>query len=547
MKLDDLLRAIVVVFLLDNVGRCDELARGGVYSITEIRFEGSQYNPTDAPARDVEFWVLFRHSSGSPEHRLYGYWDGDGKGGERGNVFYVRFCPTKVGRWNLVKVASNDDKLSGQKEGDYVTATAPNHPGFWLVDRQSSGRRWYMRSDGSHPYIIGNTHYSFLSGYREGGKLSGNRIEDDIAGNAAYFQKLRFGISGDRYPNPRHKPFIDEGGQITEAGDYSHRPSANWFHDRVDAAVKASYERDLIADIILAGPDTESSRSTLRARHNGGDPEPFLKYMAARYGSFPNVWFCLCNEYEIKEPAYTEEEMARMGQLLRKYLPFETTPVSAHSHPETLWSEKFDRLPAWHDHHIIQKKLRNIAPAADIIQNVYRNKDGDGPRNKPTINDELSYQGKGDKHSERDTIESHLGAFLGGGYGSTGYKPANKEGHYFWGKFRADEHTAADNLQWLSRVIAENITFWKMQPGAGIFENLDDGFRGMAWDGDEYVLGTNKQRRGIVANLPAGHWTIEQHDIIDKTSKVLSSDAQGKFTFDSPKSRAVLFHLKKND
>jgi hypothetical protein len=265
--------------------------------------------------------------------------------------------------------------------------------------------------------------------------------------------------------------------------------------------------------------------------------------MAARYGSFPNVWFCLCNEYEIKSPTYTEEELARVGQIHRTYLPYASTPVSVHSHPRTLWSAKFDKLPPWYDHLIIQKKLRHIAPAADVIQKVWKNSGGE-PREKPVVNDELSYEGKGDDHSEGDTIESHLGAFLGGGYGTTGEKPGNKEGQYFKGDFDAGEHSAADNLKWLREAIDESIAFWNMSPDTDIFENIDDGFRGMAWPGREYVLGTNKRRRGIVAKLPDGEWTVTQHDVIQKKSRVLSRNAKGTYTFDSPASRAVLFHFK---
>jgi hypothetical protein len=526
---------------------CKEFAQGKVYDVIELSFAGPQLGPTDIPARDIEFSVLFRHESGAPEFELHGFWDGDGKGGPRGNVFRVRFCPTKEGRWNLAEVVSNTDELIEQHEGDHVTATASDHPGLWIVDDESNGRRWYKRSDGSHPYIIGNTHYSFLSGYMKGGKPSGNDIAADIRANASFFKKLRFGISGDWYPDPHHKPFFDDRGQATDWGDFSHRPNPDWFHHRVDVAVKFAHEHDLIADIILAGPDQEWSRSTLRAGGYGGHPKPFLKYMAARYGSFPNVWFCLCNEYEIRTPTYSEAELTRFGQILREYLPFESTPVSVHSTPRTLWSAKFDKLPAWHDHQIIQKKLRKIAPAADVIQQVWDGTAGESPRNKPTVNDELSYQGEGDDHSEGDTIESHLGAFLGGGYGTTGYKPGNKEGHYFWGKFDPEEHTAADNLKWLSDVITENISFWKMAPDTQIFENLDDGFRGMAWEGNEYVLGTNKEHRNIVARLPDGDWTIQQHDVIAKTSRVLSSNARGEFAFDAPPSRAVLFHFKRNN
>jgi hypothetical protein len=103
---------------------CKELARGGVYSVIELSFEGPQLGPTDIPARDIEFSVLFRHESGGPEFEVHGFWDGDGKGGPRGDVFRVRFCPTKEGRWILANVGANDDKLVEQHEGDFVSATA---------------------------------------------------------------------------------------------------------------------------------------------------------------------------------------------------------------------------------------------------------------------------------------------------------------------------------------------------------------------------------------------------------------------------------------
>ncbi|MFZ5832779.1 MAG: DUF4038 domain-containing protein, partial [Planctomycetota bacterium] len=467
----------------------------------------------------------------------------DGKGGPAGNVFIVRFTPTLPGRWELAEVNSNRKELSGQKQGTFVTAADAKHPGFWIVDAESPGQRWYRRSDGSHQYIFGNTQYSFLSGYENGGKPSGNDIVADIEGNAKFFKKLRFAPHGDLYPHPTDKPFFDDQGRPTDMGDFGHRPNPEWFRKRVDAAVQTAYGKDLIADLILAGPDDETSRSTLRASHNGGDPTPFLKYIAARYGSYPNVWICLCNEYEIRTPKYTPAEIARFGQIIRKFLPY-TTPLSAHSTPRTLWSAKFDSLPDWADHIIIQKKIRQIGPAADVIEQARAKPDG-GVRNMPVVNDELSYQGQGDKHSEQDTIESHLGAFLGGGYGTTGEKPGSKLGQYFRGKFDPSEHTAADNLGWLREQIDGNITFWKLKPEGAIFSNTADGFRGMSWAGQEYVLGTNEERSSVVAELPEGTWRVTRYDVIAKEATVLTDSARGRFTFDTPASRAVLFHFKK--
>jgi hypothetical protein len=537
--------ALLPLFFFCPIARAAEIAKAAVYSVVEVTFDGPRQGPKDVPARDIDFRALFRHESGSPEYRIHGFWDGDGKGGTSGGVFKIRFCPTKPGRWELVEVYSNKPKLNGQKQGNYVTAVASGYPGFWIVDPGSPGRRWYMRSDGSHQYIFGNTHYSFLSGYKKDGRPSGNDIASDIAGNAKYFKKLRFSLYGDRYPNPAEKPFFDDKGHLSDSGDDSHRPNPRWFGRRADLAVRTAWEHDLIADLILCGPDTRESRSVLRAGNNKGDPAPYLKYIAARYGSYPNVWICLCNEFNIKQPKYSERQIARFGRIIKQYLPY-PTPLSVHTVPRTLWPAKFDEHASWNDHQIIQKKIRNLPDAADAIEYTWRNSAGKGPRNKPTINDELSYEGKGDRHTEHDTIESHLGAFLGGGYGTTGEKPGSKLGQYFRGCFNPAEHTSADNLKYMREIIDKSITFWKMLPDTGIFSNLHPDSRGLARPGYEYLLGTNKSHKNIVANLPDGAWTIICYDIISRKKKILSETAHDSFTFEAPNSRAVMFHFKKN-
>ena len=210
----------------------------------------------------------------------------------------------------------------------------------WRTTRAAQGRRWYKRSDGSHQFIFGNTHYTFLTEHGLHGKPTGGNIADDIAANARYFKKVRFGVQGGRYPHPTERPWLDDSGRPSPDGNYSHRPNPRWFHQRVDSAVRSAFEHDLIADMIIAGPDAPESRTTLKAKHNGGDATPYLRYLAARYGGFPNVWICLCNEYNIKNPKYTQAEVAKLGI---------------------------------------------------------------------TINDELSYEGVGDKHTEADTIAAHLG------------------------------------------------------------------------------------------------------------------------------------------
>jgi len=530
-------------------------AKVPLYNVHEITLYGPIYGPADKPTVDVNLVTEWQHESGRPAYKIYGFWDGDGKGELSGNVFKVRFCPTMLGRWTLVKTISNRQELTGQKEGYSIVCTPSSHKGFWEVDPDAANGRWYRRCDGSHQYIIGNTMYSFLSEYDDKGPTGGN-IASDIKENSHYFKKVRFSITSDRYPHPKEKPFLDDSGKPTDNGNFSHRPNPAWFYHRVDLAVRKAYDNDLIADLILNGPDTKDSRSVLLASKNGGDCTPILRYIAARYGSYPNVWICLSNEFDIKDPKYTANDITKFGSKIRQFLPY-PTPVSVHASSRD-WHSELNTEPPWNDHITLQKKIKKLHIAADFVARNHQI----GGANKPVIDDELAYEGKGDGWSEEDVIEAHLGAFLGGGYGTTGHKPASKRGHYFYGNFKAAEHKSADNLFWLRQVIDQNITFWKMSPvfdsntedsRTSIFQNIDPEFRAMEWAEQEYVLGTNKAYCGIQARLPKGQWQITQYDIISKTHKLLSANATGTFTpstslracFDAPDCRAALFHFKK--
>ncbi len=83
-----------------SFGAETELPRYGVH---EVSFAGPTCGPTDAPARDVELVTRWRHESSGTTLTIQGFWDGDGKGGVTGNVFKVRFCPTRWAPGRLSK------------------------------------------------------------------------------------------------------------------------------------------------------------------------------------------------------------------------------------------------------------------------------------------------------------------------------------------------------------------------------------------------------------------------------------------------------------
>ena len=69
-----------------------------LYDVHEITLLGPEYGRGDSPTRQVDLVTKWRHESGQPSYQIYGFWDSNGKGGQSGNVFKVRFCPTKLGK-----------------------------------------------------------------------------------------------------------------------------------------------------------------------------------------------------------------------------------------------------------------------------------------------------------------------------------------------------------------------------------------------------------------------------------------------------------------
>lgn len=520
--------SLIALLLCGSWASADELGVVPQFHVVELSLTGDEFGPADAPARDVKLTVTFRHESGDLRQDVPGYWDGDGHGGAKGSVFKVRFCPTRVGVWRVTKTVTDSAALRGPLVGDTVRCTESRHPGLWLADG-----RWYRRSDGSHPLIIGNTHYTFLSRQGDRGPVKTDPVKD-IGANARYYKKLRFSLMGGRYPDPDLKPFFDKEGRPSDDGGDCSRPNPRWFHERVDPVVARGFDEDLICDLILCGPDTRQQRSTLL-----GDPTAWLRYVAARYGSYPHVWFCLCNEWNIKNPRYAPAQIVAAGNRLKALLPHRS-PLSVHGNSGD-WDQALNG--EWCDHAIVQRKLKRLDQSADFTARTFT-RDGE----KPVVNDENAYEGEGDGFSRDDVVEGCLGTFLGGGYPTTGEKYASKLGQYFWGGFDATRHTASPHLGYLRSYVDAHVEFWTMEPferSKSLFRGTDEACRVLGREGEEYLLGSNRPQKRIRVTLPEGRWRIVQVDLLAQTTRQLAAGAEGMVVLDTPDSRAVLTHFRR--
>ena len=197
-----------------------------------------------------------------------------------------------------------------------------------------------------------------------------------------------------------------------------------WTDLRPIRQVPFKESKDFISDLILGGTTGDQVANR----------EGYLKYVAARYGSYPNVWFCIGQEWNEQTSTSSEKSF---GDMLRSYMAY-PNPVSTHGTGG--WNTGLNG--AWHSHSIRQGKINDLSRAADAITSDYGNNG-----RKPALNDENGYDP--DEATELDVIEGITGSFAGGGYGTTGNKTGSKKGGYFWGHeavgTRIVDHPSADN------------------------------------------------------------------------------------------------------
>jgi hypothetical protein len=492
---------------------CADLGSVPIYSVKTITFLGPNQTSSDKPAANIDFYCEFKHESGSPTYKVHGFWDGDGNGGKSGSVFKVRFCPTKTGRWNIVNTHSTNSTLNNQKEGDYVTGTSSSNHGFWIPQG-----RWFKRSDGSAQYWFGNTHYDFLC------KRTETQCVSDINGNAGEFGKIRFCLMSFRSENENYeKTFLTGSGTgESDRKTYADRPNPKFFK-KVDAVVNAALAKDIICDLILGGTYEDQVVTN----------SAYLKYVAARYGAYANVWICLANEWNEQTSASAQKAT---GTEMDGYLPY-PTPISTHGTGG--WNSGLNG--SWCTHAILQGKISDLTTAADrIVSNV------SSIGGKPAVNDENGYQGEAPTSNKATTIEGLFGSFMGGGYGTTGEKFASKQGQYFWGNYSTASHSAAPCLGYVAAYITNNVNFRNLSPTSShIFSNTPGEHKVLGDGSSEYILGSNGSKSGIVANLGSASWKVVRVDIDNKSTTTLSSSATGSYTFNST-GGTCLIHFKKN-
>ena len=128
--------------------------------------------------------------------------------------------------------ASNAKELAGQHRGDHVAARPSKLHGFWVPDDEGAAgagiaARTVRTSTSSETRTT-------RSSPRHGvdGRPTGSKIADDMAANAQFFKKVRFGLHGELLPTRREAVARRFGTDPPTTAIFLIARTPRWFHRR---------------------------------------------------------------------------------------------------------------------------------------------------------------------------------------------------------------------------------------------------------------------------------------------------------------------------
>lgn len=301
-----------------------------------------------------------------------GFYDGDG-------VYRIRFMPSFEGRYHF----RINTSFGVNEEGDFlVTAPRANNHGVVRV-----ANTYHMKYDDGTPYYsIGTTCYVW--------ELQSDALIEETLRTLKenVFNKIRFCIFPKHYDyntgEPRSYPFVGtpvDSRNITEENfwDYTGKTQGNdWDFTRfcpehfrhIENYIKKLGEMGIEADLILMHPYDRWGFSRMDAKTD----DRYIRYAAARFSAFHNIWWSLANEYDLM-PQKTTADWERFASILCE--------KDSYHHMRSIHNcmAHYDYTRDWVTHCSIQRTdLYKTSEMVDTWRKQYK---------KPVIMDEIAYEG----------------------------------------------------------------------------------------------------------------------------------------------------------
>lgn len=336
------------------------------HSVCEIKLRatGGYTNPYT----QVSVAATFDLSGSAVSKSVHGFFDGteaDGTGAQRA-VFRIRFNVTHSGTWSYSVQSTPADAGLTVAGGSFAAADAP---GRGFLRRHGVNPARFIFDDNSRPFLWGQTYYQIVTNARHWRSQPTpparpswqEAIDNSRLGGLGKARMLVYPFGPPLPPYPDSQPFTNTSHTRLDVEHWRSLDQVVAYMNRSDVG--------MVSDLILFNdqPRTFARTGTPPAPDVAQDRR-YVRYAVARYAAFPNVIWCLTNEWQLSKPPepYAQEAYWNdKGAILRGEDPWSVQdgssppnvrPLSIHARNDHLF-QFFDA--AWPTYAVIQDGIRN--------------------------------------------------------------------------------------------------------------------------------------------------------------------------------------------
>lgn len=390
--------------------------------------------------------------------RTDGFYDG-------GGIYRVRFMPSCEGHYHYEitgDYAKNGEPVRGEFE--VLPAREGNHGPVHVADTFH-----FRYADGTPYYSVGTTCYVW-------NLQSDERIAQTLTSLAeSGFNKIRFCIFPKHYDynlrEPRSYPY--EGTPMDSSvltpenfWEYTKNPQENnrWdfarfrpehFRHIEDCILKLG-ELGIEADLIMFHPYDRWGFSKMDA----AEDDLYVKYLAARFSAYHNIWWSLANEYDLLEK--TQADWDRFGNLLCEKDPY--------GHLRSIHNciPFYDYTRPWVTHCSIQRQ--------DIYKTAENTNEWRETYQKPVVIDEMAYEGDIQHFwgniTAREMVRRFWECAMRGGYPGHGETYMDPDDVLWWSHGGKLHGESWKRVRFLHRILCET-------PGLGLASDARNDYNGV--------------------------------------------------------------------